>query len=125
MKYSPKLYAKAFSEVAAGPLTKTKETELVKNFLEIIEKNSDAHQLKKIFLQTETMLRMKTGRRKITIETARDIAHIETKLKHFIAPDDIIEETINPELIAGIKIIVNDQTQFDGSLSRKLKTLFS
>lgn len=124
MKYSPKLYAQAFSELATGPLATTEETRLVKNFLEIVEKNNDVHQLKKIFEETGKLLRMKSGRRKITIESAREINHIGVGLKNFLKPDDIIEEKTNPELIAGMKIVVNDESQFDGSLSRKMKKLF-
>lgn len=125
MKYSPKLYAQAFSKLAAGPLVKTEETRLVKNFFEVIKKNNDTHQLKKIFEETEKLLRMKSGRRKITIESARKVNHIGARLKNFLKPDDIIEEKTNPELIAGVKIIVNDESQFDGSLKRKIGKLFS
>ena len=125
MKYSPKLYAKALSELAAAPLVKNEETELVKNFLKIVKKNNDAHQTKKIFEETEKLLRMKSGRRKIAIESARKINYISAGLKSFLKAGDIIEERINPELIAGIKITVNDETQFDGTLARKLKKLFN
>ena len=125
MKYSPKLYAQAFSELAAGSLTKTEETQLVKNFLEVIKKNNDIHQLKKIFGDTEKLLRMKSGRRKITIESARKINHIDVGLKNFLKPGDIVEEKTDSELIAGMKIIVNDETQFDGSLKRKIDKLFT
>lgn len=125
MKYSPKLYAQAFSELAVGSLAKTEEARLVKNFFEVIKKNNDAHQLKKIFEETEKRLRTKSGHRKITIETARKINHIDVELKNFLKPDDSIEEKINPELVAGIKITVDDGMQFDGSLSRRIKKLFS
>ncbi len=125
MRYSPKLYARAFSELAAGPLAKTEETRLVKNFFEVIKKNNDIHQLKKIFEEAEKLLRMKAGRRKITIESARKVNYIGAGLKNFLKPNDSIEEKINPELVAGIKITVNDEVQFDGSLERKMQKLFS
>jgi F0F1-type ATP synthase delta subunit len=32
----------------------------------------------------------------------------------------VVEERIDPELIAGIRIILNDELQFDGSLKHKL-----
>lgn len=125
MKYSPKLYAQAFSELAIEPLEKVKEMELVKNFFEVIKKNNDIHQLKKISEETEKLLRMKSGHRKITIESARKINHSNIGLKNFLKPDDVIEEKMDPELIAGIKITVNDEMQFDGSLKRKIDNLFS
>ena len=124
MKHSPKMYARAFGELAAGHLSNTKEAELVKNFLGVIEKNNDAHQLKKIFAEAEKFLRMKTGLRSVTIETARKIGNLKKTFGHFLLQTDIVEEKINPELIAGIKLTVNDENQFDGSLSRKMKKLF-
>jgi len=33
---------------------------------------------------------------------------------------DVVEARIDPDLIAGIKITVNDEMQFDGSLKSKL-----
>ncbi|MBI4086274.1 MAG: F0F1 ATP synthase subunit delta [Candidatus Liptonbacteria bacterium] len=125
MKYPSKLYAQAFGELAAGDLNKTEETRLVKNFFEVIEKNNDTHQLKKIFEETEKILRVKTGRRSVTIETAREVANLKTKFGHFLIKTDVVEEKINPELLAGVKITVNDETQFDGSLKRKIDKLFS
>lgn len=124
MKYSPKLYARAFGELAAGALSDNKETILARNFLAAVRKNGDVHQLKKIYGETEKFLRLKDGRRKITIETAREIAGLKIKLKHFFAQLDIVEEKINPELLAGVKITVNDETEFDGTLKRKIDKLF-
>ena len=37
---------------------------------------------------------------------------------------DVVEEKINPDLVAGIKITANDEMQFDASLKRKLDDVF-
>ncbi len=42
----------------------------------------------------------------------------------FVKPDDVIEERIDQELIAGIRIILDDELQFDGSLKNKLEKAF-
>ena len=124
MKYLPKTYAKAFTELAARSGSGIEETRLVKNFLRAIEKNNDIQQLKKILAETERMLRTQSGRRTITVETARALPGLPERLKHFVKENDILEEKKNPELIAGIKITVNDEEQFDGSLKRKIEKLF-
>lgn len=125
MKYAPKYYAEAFAALTSGPLDPAKETALVKNFLTLIEKNGDMNQIGKIFTETAAALRSKTGRRKVTIETARPIANLQKEITRLLKKDDVIEEKVDPKLIAGMRVILDDTVQFDGSLQRKLDNLFS
>jgi F0F1-type ATP synthase delta subunit len=80
--------------------------------------------LKKIYARAEKLAREQTGRRKIVIETARPIENMDKVIAKIIKKDDIFIEKINSDLIAGIKVIINDEIQFDGSMARKLKQLF-
>jgi F0F1-type ATP synthase delta subunit len=125
MKYSPSIYARAFSEIVSPPSADKKAGVLIKNFLTLIRKNNDQHQLKKIFSQIEKTVREKTGKRKLMVETARPFKKLDSAIKKVIRKDDIVEEKINPDLIAGLKIILNDEIQFDGSMQKKIKSLFS
>lgn len=123
MKYNPRIYAKAFSEMAIKP--STRKTDLVKNFLALVRKNNDQHLLKKIYEQAERIVREKSGKKKIILETARNAKNLNKIIKKIAAKGDIVEEKINSDLLAGVKIIINDETQFDGSMSRKIKNLFA
>lgn len=123
MKYSPQIYAKAFSEIIMKP--SVKKADLVKNFLRLIKKNNDEHLLKKIYELTEKMTRDKFGKRKVVVETARVIKGLNSLIKKISQKGDIVEKKINSDLIAGIKIILNDEMQFDGSMARKVKKLFN
>ncbi len=127
MKYSAELYAKAFAAAAAaGTLSPAEKTKLVKNFLAAIAKNNDTHELAKIYAAAEKMLREKTGVRKIVVESARKITQSPREiLGKLLRASDMVETKIDPALIAGIKIIVNDDEEFDGSLARKLQKLFN
>jgi F0F1-type ATP synthase delta subunit len=125
MKYSPQIYARVFSEIVCDPSFDKKEEFLVKNFLGLIAKNNDQHQLKKIIALAEKLVRAKTGRRKLVIETARPVKKLDNIIKKIIKKDDIVEEKINKDLIAGLKVVLNDEMQFDGSMQRKIKKLFS
>lgn len=125
MKYSPKLYAQAFAELAWQPMDQREEARLVENFLKLIERNGDSGKLQKILQETEKALRMKTGRRKVTVETAREAAQgAASFLKSFLKKNDVVEERINPDLIAGIKVTIDEGVQFDGSLKNRLDSLF-
>ncbi len=123
MKYSPQIYAKAFSEMVLKP--PAKGVNLAKNFLALVRKNNDQHLLKKIYAQTEKIVREKTGKKKIILETARNIKNLNKIIKKIAKKGDIVEEQNNPNLLAGIKIIVNDEMQFDGSMLNKINSLFS
>jgi F0F1-type ATP synthase delta subunit len=81
--------------------------------------------LKKIYEQAEKIIREKTGKRKLVVEVARKAKGLDAAVRKIAKKSDIVEEKINPDLIAGIKITINDEMQFDGSMSRKIKKLFS
>ncbi len=126
MKYSPRLYAAAFADIASRKLGAAEQAKIVKNFLAVILKNNDTHELKKILAETDRLLREKTGTRKVVLETARDLKPSpQAILKHFLKKSDVVETNINPDLIAGLRLTINDQEQFDGSLKRKIDKLFS
>lgn len=123
--YSPITYAKAFVKAVAGKMTPQKEERIVKNFLDLVKKNRDTLRLKKILLRTEELLRKKSGRNKWTFETARQLDEsLRKQLLSLVKTGDIVEEKIDPQLIAGVKIIINDEIQLDQTLAAKLKKLF-
>jgi F0F1-type ATP synthase delta subunit len=58
------------------------------------------------------------------VEVARKAKGLDAAVKKIAKKSDIVEEKINPDLIAGIKITINDEMQFDGSFAKKVKELF-
>ncbi len=106
MKHKAKEYAKALVDVKKFNL---------KNFLRVLEKNGDRKKLKEIVALAERMMY-----RKIMIETARRVKVVWPKKKN-----DLIEEKINPDLIAGVKITVNGEKQLDFSLKNKVEKIFN
>ncbi len=123
MKYHPIEYAKAFAQ-ALSEKKKTADA-LVKNFSRLIAKNGDIHGKEKILAATERFLRPVTDTKSVTITTAREIPGIRFHFQHLIRAHDIVRETVDPSLIGGVKVIINDAQQFDGSLKWKIDKLFS
>ena len=79
---------------------------------------------KEILDLAEDLLLKKQGKRKIIFETARKITTSQKKLlESFVKKGDVVKEKINPELIAGIKIIINNEKQFDNSMLSKLNNI--
>lgn len=125
MKYAPDIYAKALSEVLLRAKTDEIRAQLTKNFLATVRRNGDLGILKKIASETEKRIREKTGIRKVIIESARQLASpIQKELRRRFKDSDAVEEKINPELIAGTRITINDELELDQSFKRKLIRLF-
>lgn len=106
MKYKAKDYAKAIIE--------TKKFNL-QNFLRLLEKNSDVKKIKAIIAEVH-----KLKHRIVMIEMAR-----ETKTVWRFQKNDLIEERICPELVAGARITINGEKQIDFSLKNKLEQIFN
>lgn len=127
MKYAPHVYARALVEVLSvpeGSAGKRTDAAIAKNFLELVRKNGDEGHLKKILQEASRFARGMAGVRKVTLESARALTPSQrAALARFVKRGDVLEERVDPELVAGIKIVVNDETQFDGSLKTKLNSI--
>jgi F0F1-type ATP synthase delta subunit len=120
-----KLYAKALAEIILQKHTPAEEKKIVDNFLKLLEKTGMEKKAKEIIVLAEGFILRKHGNSKITFETARKASALQKKLLQSIAKEgDIVNERISPELIAGVKIIINNEKQFDGSLQKKLQNIF-
>lgn len=119
MKYSVHTYARALVEAIEDP--NISDSVIEKNFLALVKKYGDEGHLARILEEASRLARGKSGMRKVSIDSARALSASQKEhLAQFIKPHDEVEERIDPELIAGIKITVNDELQFDGSLKNKL-----
>ena len=124
-----KIYAKALAEVIleAGrhPMSIQKDRHRVSiNFVKMLEKQGLQAKAKEILGLTQDILLKNKGNKKIIFETARQLT-TENKnlLKHFIKKGDVVQEKVNPELLAGIKVIVDGKKQFDNSMLNKINNL--
>lgn len=122
-KYSVKDYARAFALAAKEGKD---EAKMVRNFLSLIAKNGDASKLRKIFTEAEKLVRADAGLKKFSIETARPLAkELQSKLRSLADKKDVLEEKVVPELVAGVRLTINDELQFDATLARQLQKMFS
>jgi len=111
-----------YAEVLLTALA-VKKTGIFERFLKVLERNGDTKKLKQIAVSAEKMLLEKSGHKSVVIETARRLP--KNSLKGFIKNGDAVVEKINPELIAGMRVIVNGEKQLDFSLQKKLNEIFN
>ena len=124
MKIKPKIYARVLVDVMMSKKNAGNEKKIVDNFLKLLKKNVDVKNATEIIRLAEVFILQKTGNKKITLETARDIGR-KNIFKEIVRRHDIVEEKIDPELIAGIRITVNGEKQLDFSLKNKLDKIFN
>ena len=119
-----KLYARALTDIISKKMSVQSEGKIMNNFFKLLEKKLELKYAKSIIDLAQGYYLKKKGNKKIILETARSVNSKNT-LKLLSKEGDIVEEKINPELIAGIKIIINSEKQLDFSLRRKLEEIFN
>lgn len=117
MKIKSKDYARALAEVI---LTGGNAKKISDGFLAILKDYGAIKKAQEIIGLAEEMLLEKSGNKKVVIESARKTM----AGKSFIKKGDMLEEIINSNLVAGVRIIINGERQLDFSLKRKLDNIF-
>jgi F0F1-type ATP synthase delta subunit len=123
MKYTTKNYANALVEFLSEG--KIADKKISQGFIKLLERQNDLKKSKEIIELAEFLLAKKNNKKSVTFETARKLSEAQRKiLLKSTEIGDIIKEKINPELIAGVKIIVDNEKQLDQTLLKKINNLF-
>lgn len=123
-----KIYAKALSKalLTKKSISKKEVEKRLSVFLDLVGKHHHGRLLVKIEATTVKILAKESGLDKITVQSARSLSGASFKaLKRTMAKETIWEQKINPELIAGSRLLKNDSEQIDFSLITKMKKVFS
>lgn len=124
MKYPPETYAKAFLAVIEKTPSNRRD-EVIKRFLEVIQKSGDLKRVGKIVETINETLIRKGGGHLIKIEAAREFSKkLIAEISKNFSKQDQIEISINPALVAGTRITIDGERELDNSLTRKLHRLF-
>lgn len=125
MRYSPKQYASALL-FALEKKSAVERKKIFQQFLSLVNKKGDSSRLGLIVRETERQYLKNEGLKKVTLESADPVsAKVRKEVEEILGRDIILEEKINPELIAGIKILVNDELLIDASAENQLRRLFT
>ena len=128
-KITAQAYAQAFLETSGHALSD--QAKFLKRFIAVIKKNGDWSRAPQIMKAVETAWRRKHERPLVTIESARPLSreqlanlkkglHDSGKMSAFD-----IEEKLRPELIAGVRLTIDDEQQLDASLQQLMKQVFA
>ncbi|OGF51465.1 hypothetical protein A3I27_00830 [Candidatus Giovannonibacteria bacterium RIFCSPLOWO2_02_FULL_43_11b] len=124
MKYPAKIYANALLKVL-GSSGKQAEWRIIKRFAALLQKNGDLANYGKISSEIERLIARKNGGKFISMEVAQKEGEATKKVANFFSERDIVKVRVLPELLAGARILVDDEREFDFSFKKRLKDLFS
>lgn len=119
---TPLLWARAFRKALKED--KGREEELVRNFARMVRHYGAMRHADSIIRRVSEEIVHHNGGRFIIVETARRLTDaILKKVKKTFREVDYIEQHVRPELVSGMRIIVDRESEFDGSLKHKLDSL--
>lgn len=124
MKYSPKQYAAAFLEATKDKAV-NKEKQVIKNFLNLIFKNGDWQYRRAILSEVEKSFLAKAGIRRVRIESPDPVqAGLKREVKNILDSDIIFSEKIDANLLAGLKILIDDELLIDATGKHAVDSMF-
>lgn len=123
MRYKPRYYAKAF--LLAASEKGADVSVLAANLQKTLGRNKDSRKLPNILREIEILEREERGEQKIVAEVAGGAsASLTNKIKKAFGLPCTITLRENRELIAGMRIIVNDEVMIDGSAKKRIDNIF-
>ena len=124
-KLSVVTLAKILAHLASERMTQEKEGMVVREFIALLSRQGMLSKSGAIIALAEDYLLQKKGHRVVVIETPRAVSRPQEKLiKSFLKTGDKVSYKINADLVAGMKVTVNNEKQFDFSLKKKLEEIF-
>lgn len=125
MKYRVTQYAQAL-HAALKNEPASKQKEIMRRFVVLLGRHRMSAKSGLIVSAYEKIVLRESGMRKVKIESAAPITeHLKKEISGILGKKILIEEKMNPELLAGIKILVDNELLIDASAKRQLEKLFT
>ena len=125
-KLSVTSMAKALADLSLEKMSAEKEKEAANESVKLLLQHKLLPASDKIISLAQDYMLQRKGNKIVSIETAREMNASQKKLASgFIEQGDNVSYHINTNLIAGIRITINNEKQLDFSLKRKLDEVFN
>ena len=125
MKYSARTYAAALVKAADGK-SPSEQKQIANSFWQIVSKNRDQQKINRVLEEAEKIILKNTNTTKVRLESAEPVpAKLKHEVKELMNKKVLFSEIINPELLAGIKILINDELLIDATAKSKLNKLLA
>ena len=125
MKYRVTQYAEALHAALKGaPVSKHKD--IMRRFAALLGRHRMSGKSDLVVAAYEKIVLRETGMRKVKIESAAPASEqLKKEIGAVLGENIFIEAKTNPELLAGIKILVDNELLIDASAKRQLARMLS
>ncbi len=124
MRYPIKKYAQALYESSKGKSGAESE-KIAKEFVALLEHYHDRSLLSRIIEQYEKIRRQREGIVKVEAITAKKLSNkTKTEIEKKFNGKVELGERVRPEVLGGLKLIINDEYQVDGTLQGRVEKLY-
>ena len=119
-RFTAKQYATALFESLSE--AKPSEQEMVlKSFAAILARNYDRSLFAKIAMQLKKLERSKAGAHDVVVTSARALApSVLQQIGEKVGKNSRIREVIDPWVLGGMKVLINDELVIDGTLKTRI-----
>lgn len=124
MTYLPHHFAKAFIDLAYNQPA-AKQVEMAKGLISSVNKHGLQNKLPTILAEIERLITKKAGGQVVSLELARSNTKLAEVFKKICRPEDSFQVTEKADLIAGARLIIDNEKILDCSFSRRLANMFS
>ncbi len=124
MKYRIAQYAQALhAALKDAPASKQKET--MRRFAALLTRHRMSGKSDLIVGSYEKIILSEGGVRKVSIESAAPMSErLKKEIGEIMGKKIVVEEKTRPDLLAGIKILVDDELLIDASARRQIERIF-
>ena len=125
MKYRIKTYRDAYLSALEGKTFEEKKA-ITRRLLSILTREQALGRSRELFRSIRHAHLKHLGRREATLESAAPLPkHAREEIARALGKHTSITVAVRPELLAGIKITIDDETLIDASGKRLVDTMFT
>jgi len=124
MKYATGQYAVALS-AALTNAPAAERPALIRRFLVMLRKNKDSRRLDAIIAKVEKQSLADQGLQKVSVASASPLTpELKKEIAATLDKKPLWEETVDPALLGGIRILIDDELLIDASARRQVERMF-
>ena len=124
MKYRVSQYAQALYAATDGK-SEAEQKKIVARFVQLLIRHRAMGKARAIFAAYEKHVLQKRGMRLVRIETASPASEkLKQEIRSALGKNIHIEERVNPRIIGGVTMLIDDEILIDASVKRQLETMF-
>lgn len=125
MRFTIFQYARALHDALENATTDEDRAKMIRRFLLLLRIHSASGNLSRILSAVEKFYCRSRGLRKIAVETSSGLSNTARgEIRKIFGENIVLDEVVLPELLAGIRITVDDELLIDASGKRQLEYLF-